>query len=163
RPTPTPTPRLGHGPAHPARHLPAAGGYHHRLLQPPPRGDPAARRHRRRRRRPPGLLPPLGPGPAAPRPGPAGGRPRPRLRAARARAAGHAGGVAVVGLADQQDNVRAPRPEGGRPGRGVNYRLGRPRESRRWTRSTERMGPAPDAPDVRWIRVADAEADIHDY
>jgi hypothetical protein len=75
----------------------------------------------------------------------------------------HAGGVTVVGLADQQDYVRAPRPEGEPPGRGVNYRLGRPRESRRWTRSTERLGPAPDDADVRWIRVADAEADIHDY
>jgi hypothetical protein len=75
----------------------------------------------------------------------------------------HAGGVVVVGLADQQSYIRTPRPEQEKRGCGVNPRSDRPRESQRWTRSTTRLGPAPDDPRVQWIRVADAEADIHDY
>ena len=75
----------------------------------------------------------------------------------------HAGGVVVVGLADQQYYVRTPRPEHEQLGCGVNYRLNRPRESQRWIRSTARLGRAPVDPEIHWIRVADAEADIHDY
>jgi hypothetical protein len=75
----------------------------------------------------------------------------------------HSGGVVVVGLADQQYYTRTPRPEHEPLGCGVNYRLNRPRESQRWLRSTARLGPAPDDPQTCWIRVADAEADIHDY
>jgi hypothetical protein len=75
----------------------------------------------------------------------------------------HAGGVVVLGLADQQYYIRIPRPKHESLGCGVNARLGRPRESQRWLRSTTRLGPAPADPRVRWIRVADAEADIHDY
>jgi Transposase DNA-binding len=75
----------------------------------------------------------------------------------------HAGGVVVVGLPDQQYYIRTPRPGHEPRGCGVNYRLDRPRESRRWIRSTTRLGPAPADSPVRWIRVADAEADIHDY
>jgi hypothetical protein len=75
----------------------------------------------------------------------------------------HSGGVSVVGLADQQYYIRTPRPEHEKLGCGVNYRLDRPRESQRWIRSTTRLGPAPAAAQVHWIRVADAEADIHDY
>jgi hypothetical protein len=75
----------------------------------------------------------------------------------------HSGGVVVVGLADQQSSIRTPRPEHERHGCGVNYRLDRPRESQRWLRSTARLGPAPADGQVRWIRVADAEADFHDY
>jgi hypothetical protein len=75
----------------------------------------------------------------------------------------HSGGVVVVGLPDQQYYIRTPRPEHEKLGCGVNYRLDRPRESQRWIRSTARLGPAPAAPQVHWIRVADAEADIHDY
>jgi hypothetical protein len=75
----------------------------------------------------------------------------------------HSGGVVVVGLPDQQYYIRTPRPEHEKRGCGVNYRLDRARESRRWIRSTTRLGPAPADPRVHWIRVADAEADIHDY
>jgi Transposase DNA-binding len=75
----------------------------------------------------------------------------------------HSGGAVVVGLADQHYYIRIPRPEHEQLGCGVNSRLGRPRESQRWIRSTTRLGPAPDDPQVHWIRVADAEADIHDY
>jgi hypothetical protein len=73
------------------------------------------------------------------------------------------GGVGVVGLADQQYSIRIPRPEHEQLGCGVNSRLARPRESQRWIRSTTRLGPAPDAVRIHWIRVADAEAEIHDY
>jgi hypothetical protein len=72
-------------------------------------------------------------------------------------------GVIVVGLADQQYYLRTPRPGHETLGCGVKARRDRPRESQRWTRSTTRLGPAPADPHVRWIRVADAEADIHDY
>jgi hypothetical protein len=72
-------------------------------------------------------------------------------------------GVVVVGLADQQYYLRTPRPEREVRGCGVQARSRRPRESQRWMRSTTRLGPAPDDPRVGWIRVADAEADIHDY
>jgi Transposase DNA-binding len=75
----------------------------------------------------------------------------------------HTGGVVVVGLADQQYYIRTPRPGHERRGCGVNSRRDRPRESQRWIRSTTRLGPAPDDPRMRRIRVADAEADIHDY
>jgi hypothetical protein len=75
----------------------------------------------------------------------------------------HSGGVVVVGLPDHQDSVRTPRPEHEQRGCGVNSRLDRPRESQRWIRSTTRLGPAPADPQVPWVRVADAEADIHDY
>ena len=75
----------------------------------------------------------------------------------------HAGGAVVVGLADQQYDIRTPRPEQERLYCGVNYRLDRPRESQRWMRSTSRLGPAPADPRAHWVRVADAEADIHDY
>jgi hypothetical protein len=74
-----------------------------------------------------------------------------------------AAGVVVVGLADQQSYLRIPRPAHEAPGCGVHARRDRPRESQRWTRATTRLGPAPADPRVRWIRVADAEADIHDY
>lgn len=75
----------------------------------------------------------------------------------------YTGGVTVVGLADQQYYIRTPRPEHELLYCGVNYRLNRPRESQRWIRSTTRLGPAAADPQVQWIRVADAEADIHDY
>src|SRR5262249_34000280 len=75
----------------------------------------------------------------------------------------HQGGVVVVGLADQQYYTRTPRPKRERLGCGVHYRKNRPRESHRWLRSTARLGPAPGDPQVHWIRVADAEADFHDY
>jgi hypothetical protein len=72
-------------------------------------------------------------------------------------------GLVVVGLADQQFYLRTPRPAHETRGSGVLARRDRPRESQRWLRSTARLRPAPDDPRVHWIRVADAEADIHDY
>jgi hypothetical protein len=75
----------------------------------------------------------------------------------------HAGGVVVVGLPDQQYYIRTPRPAHEQRGCGVNSRSDRARESQRWMRSTARLGPAPAESQVHWIRVADAEADIHDY
>ena len=42
-------------------------------------------------------------------------------------------------------------------------RTDRDRESDRWLESSRRIGPAPDDPEVRWVRVADREADIYEY
>src|SRR5262249_7735759 len=42
-------------------------------------------------------------------------------------------------------------------------RLNRDRESRRWIDSGLRVGPAPATETVRWVRVADREADIYEY
>src|SRR5262249_3953664 len=42
-------------------------------------------------------------------------------------------------------------------------RTERDRESQRWLDSGARIGPAPRAGAVRWVRVADREADIYEY
>jgi hypothetical protein len=81
---------------------------------------------------------------------------------ARPDARGHRPPFEVVGLADQQYLVRAPRPEG-EPSDASKRRLHRDRESRRWIDSGHRLGPAPADAAVRWVRVADREADIYEY
>ncbi len=77
-------------------------------------------------------------------------------------ATGHRPPLEVLGLADQQSLVREARPEG-EPSDASKRRLYRDRESQRWIHSGQRVGPAPADAAVRWVRVADREADIYEY
>jgi hypothetical protein len=70
--------------------------------------------------------------------------------------------VEVLGLADQQYLTRTPRPAG-EPKHASTRRKLRRCESRRWLDSGARLGPAPARDDVRWVRVADREADIYEF
>jgi Transposase DNA-binding len=71
--------------------------------------------------------------------------------------------VTILGLVDQQYLVRSPRPEAASKQAASRQRAGRDRESDRWLDSSRRIGPAPVDPNVRWVRVADREADIYEY
>jgi hypothetical protein len=71
--------------------------------------------------------------------------------------------VTILGLADQQYLVRSPRPEAASKQAVSRQRVERDRESDRWLESSRRIGPAPTDPNVRWVRVADREADIYEY
>jgi hypothetical protein len=82
---------------------------------------------------------------------------------ARPDAAGRRPPVTVLGLVDQQYLVRSPRPAAPSKQAVSRQRTGRDRESDRWLESGRRIGPAPADPDVRWVRVADREADIYEY
>jgi hypothetical protein len=75
---------------------------------------------------------------------------------------GHRPPVELLGLADQQYVVREPRPEC-EPNEASQQRQLRDRESQRWIKSAERIGPAPANELIRIIRVADREADIYEY
>ena len=66
--------------------------------------------------------------------------------------------VEVMGLGDQQYYVRTPCR---RPRESSQERLKRDRESQVWPQASQRVGCAPAG--VRWIRVADREADIYEY
>jgi Transposase DNA-binding len=66
--------------------------------------------------------------------------------------------VEVLGLGDQQYYVRTPCR---RPRESSQERLKRDRESQVWPQASQRVGRAPAG--VRWIRVADREADIYEY
>src|SRR5262249_57534581 len=68
------------------------------------------------------------------------------------------GPVEVLGLGDQQYYVRTPCR---RPRESSQERLKRDRESQVWPQASQRVGRAPAG--VRWIRVADREADIYEY
>jgi Transposase DNA-binding len=68
--------------------------------------------------------------------------------------------VEVMGLADQQYEVRCPRPAG-EPHSSQKAKL-RWRESAIWMRAGERVGQAPEHEAVRWIRVCDRGADIYE-
>ena len=71
--------------------------------------------------------------------------------------------VTILGLADQQYLIRTPRDPGTSKQAGSRQRQVRDRESDRWLDSTTRIGRAPSDPAVRWVRVADREADIYEY
>jgi hypothetical protein len=81
---------------------------------------------------------------------------------------GHRPGVEVLGLLDQQSDVRTPHPPGidpktGAPKVKVTYKsVKTPEDWSAWERATERIGLAP-ASQVRWVRVCDREADIYEY
>jgi hypothetical protein len=77
-------------------------------------------------------------------------------------ATGRRGPVEVLGMVDQQYLIRRSRPEG-EPNDASQRRQLRERESRRWPEATVRIGPAPSDPAIRWVRVADREADIYEY
>jgi Transposase DNA-binding/Transposase Tn5 dimerisation domain len=77
-------------------------------------------------------------------------------------ATGRRPGLEIVGLADQQSLIRVPRPKG-EPRKASTQRLYRERESRRWIDSGQRLGRAPGDESIRWVRVADREADIYEY
>jgi hypothetical protein len=74
--------------------------------------------------------------------------------------AGHRPGVELVGLASQEYYRRVPRTAGDKRN-DSQARKRRARESQRWLRSGEHLGVLPRG--VRWVRVADAEADIYEY
>jgi hypothetical protein len=71
--------------------------------------------------------------------------------------------VTILGLIDQQYLVRSGRPEAPSKQAVSRQRTERDRESDRWLESTRRIGRAPTTDEVRWIRVADREADIYEY
>src|SRR5262249_23578015 len=66
--------------------------------------------------------------------------------------------VEVLGLRDQQYYVRTPCRK---PRESSQERLHRARESQVWPSTSQCLGRAPAG--VRWIRVADREADIYEY
>lgn len=72
--------------------------------------------------------------------------------------------VEVLGLADQQYHVRQPQPATTK--RSGSERRKRPAaelESVLWERAAERIGDAPDDPQISWIKVGDRGADIYDH
>jgi Transposase DNA-binding/Transposase DDE domain len=69
--------------------------------------------------------------------------------------------VEVLGLADQQYQVRKPRPEGEKK-RDSKVRKLRARESEWWEETGERIGQCPECEDLAWIRVCDRGADIYE-
>jgi hypothetical protein len=71
--------------------------------------------------------------------------------------------VTILGLADQQYLIRSPRDPNTPKQAGSRQRQTRDRDSDRWLESGKRIGPAPSDPSVRWVRVADREADIYEY
>lgn len=71
--------------------------------------------------------------------------------------------VTILGLVDQQYLVRSGRPEAKSKQTVSRQRTERDRESDRWLESSRRIGPAPANPEIRWVRVADREADIYEY
>src|SRR5438270_831404 len=82
---------------------------------------------------------------------------------ARPDATGHRPPVTILGLVDQQYLVRSPRPAAPSKQTVSRQRTRRDRESDRWLESSRRIGPAPADPAIRWVRVADREADIYEY
>jgi hypothetical protein len=82
---------------------------------------------------------------------------------------GHRPGVEVLGLLDQQSDIRVPHPPGIDPRTGgpkvkVTYKsVKNPEEWSVWERATARIGAAPARDDIRWVRVCDREADIYEY
>jgi hypothetical protein len=77
-------------------------------------------------------------------------------------ATGRRGPVEVLGLVDQQYLIRRSRPAG-EANDASQQRKRRDRESQRWPAATARIGPAPGEGVIRWVRVADREADIYEY
>jgi hypothetical protein len=67
----------------------------------------------------------------------------------------------VLGLADQQFYVRSKKAADA--SEGDRAKTTRELESHLWQKATERVGTAPDDPNIRWIRVCDSAADIYDF
>jgi hypothetical protein len=68
--------------------------------------------------------------------------------------------VEVIGVCHQRYYVRQQRPRGSPPP-SSQQRKKRARESQRWEQSSREIGPASEG--VRYVRVADREADIYEY
>jgi hypothetical protein len=78
-------------------------------------------------------------------------------------AAGRRPPVMILGLIDQQYLVRSARPAAKSKQVVSRQRIERDRESDRWLESSRRIGPAAADPGIRWVRIADREADIYEY
>lgn len=59
--------------------------------------------------------------------------------------------------------LKKPRPAGEKPGDVRASQKRTDRLSMVWLRSGERLGNAAEIDDVRWVRVADREADLYEY
>lgn len=70
--------------------------------------------------------------------------------------------VELLGLAGQSYQLRVPRPKG-EARSDWHASLRRPRESHIWSAMSAQLGPAPEDPGVRWVRVADRGADIYEF
>ena len=70
--------------------------------------------------------------------------------------------VEVLGLAGQSYQLRQPRPKGEKPS-DWHASVRRARESQIWSAMSTQLGPAPDDPQVRWVRVADRGADVYEF
>jgi hypothetical protein len=70
--------------------------------------------------------------------------------------------VEIIGLCDQQYYIRQRRPEG-EPDDASFARKKRDRESQLWQQATHHIGPKPQNPAVRWVRVCDRGADIYEH
>lgn len=66
--------------------------------------------------------------------------------------------VEILGLADQQYNVRKKRPAGEKE----MARKKRERESQWWEDTSHRIGEAPDKKESKWVRVCDRGADAYE-
>ena len=71
--------------------------------------------------------------------------------------------VEVLGIADQEYLLKKPRPPGEKVGDVRSSQKRADRLSMVWLRSGERMGDVPEEAGVRWVRVADREADLYEY
>ena len=69
--------------------------------------------------------------------------------------------VEVLGIADQECYVRKPAPT--HPETDTQKRNRADRETLLWPRATERIGTAPKAENVRWVRVCDRGADMETF
>ena len=71
--------------------------------------------------------------------------------------------VEVLGIADQEYLLKKPRPPGEKVGDVRSSQKRADRLSMVRLRSGERLGNAPEEAGVRWVRVADREADLYEY
>jgi hypothetical protein len=72
--------------------------------------------------------------------------------------------VEVLGLADQQYQVRRPRSDKFKPNASLRRELpAEELESSLWEKASRRNGPRPDREDVVWVKVGDRGADIFDH
>lgn len=71
--------------------------------------------------------------------------------------------VEILGIADQEYVLKKPCPAGEKPGDVRASQRRADRLSMVWLRSGERLGNAPLDAGVRWVRVADREADLYEY
>ncbi len=71
--------------------------------------------------------------------------------------------VEVLGIADQEYLLKKPRPPSEKVGDVRSSQKRADRLSMVWLRSGEGLGNAPQEAGVRWVRVANREADLYEY